>query len=169
MKPRIAISRCLLGDAVRYDGESELRPHLLQADVEWVPLCPEVEAGLPVPRERIRLEGPREAPRVVGEESGRDVTDLVTEAVRRRIEALLERPLHGAVLKSRSPSCGIGSTKRWRGETYVRDGVGLFARELLRRVPHLPIVEEQEVATAEALCSFLERCRAVMEGGVGDG
>ncbi|RMG17706.1 MAG: DUF523 domain-containing protein [Deltaproteobacteria bacterium] len=160
MKPRIAISRCLLGDAVRYDGGHEEAPFLRQVEVEWVPVCPEVELGMPVPRERIRLEGAQGCERLVGESSRRDWTEAMRRFARRRIEALLALPVHGFVLKSKSPSCGLGSTKRWIGGQVVRDGTGLFAAEVRTLAPALPLAEERELEDPAALAAFLDRCRA---------
>src|SRR5213080_2301917 len=87
---RLGISACLLGQAVRYDGGHKRDPFLAETlgrFVEWVPVCPEVELGLGVPREPIRLEGDPAAPRLVAAKSRRDLTRAMTRLAR----ALMER------------------------------------------------------------------------------
>ncbi|HSB31836.1 MAG TPA: DUF523 domain-containing protein, partial [Candidatus Sulfobium mesophilum] len=68
-KIRLGISSCLLGEKVRYDGGHKLDHYITETlgrYVDWVPVCPEVEYGLPVPREAMHLSGTAEAPRLVG-------------------------------------------------------------------------------------------------------
>ena len=74
---RIGISSCLLGEEVRYDGGHKLDLYLketLGSFVEWVPVCPEVECGLPIPREAMHLVGDPESPRLVTVRTGQDYT-----------------------------------------------------------------------------------------------
>ncbi|MDO9172836.1 MAG: DUF523 domain-containing protein, partial [bacterium] len=108
---KIAVSRCLLGEAVRYDGKSKpcaAVRKLLAARAELVAVCPEVEVGMSVPREAVDLLGAPEAPRMVGAETGADWTARMDAWARGRVADLLEQGIAGAVLKARSPSCGIG-------------------------------------------------------------
>src|SRR5213594_299566 len=107
---RLGISACLLGHEVRYDGGHKRDPFLaatLARFVEWVPVCPEVELGLGVPREPIRLTGQAGAPRLVGESSGRDFTRAMLAFAGARVAGLEIRRLSGFVLKKGSPSCGM--------------------------------------------------------------
>src|SRR5262245_17803046 len=88
---RLGIRACLLGQEVRYDGGHKRDPFLtdtLGRFVEWVPVCPEVELGLGIPRESIRLEGDPGAPRLVGIASRRDLTDRMQALAERRSAAL---------------------------------------------------------------------------------
>lgn len=83
MKPRVGISSCLLGERVRYDGGHQRQAALIRAlsrQVEWVPVCPEVEVGMGVPREPVRLVGDARRPRMIGEASGRDWTRRMARA-----------------------------------------------------------------------------------------
>src|SRR5437870_10585264 len=107
---RLGISACLLGQAVRYDGGHKRDPFLAEVlgrHVEWVPVCPEVELGLGVPREPIRLEGDPARPRLVAPGSGRDLTESMARLARRRCAELSRLDLSGYVLKTGSPSCGM--------------------------------------------------------------
>ncbi len=86
-KIRIGISSCLLGEKVRYDGGHQLDRlirDVLGPYLEFVPVCPEVELGLPTPREALRLVSGDEGPRLVFSRSGRDITREMTEWAEQR-------------------------------------------------------------------------------------
>src|SRR6059036_66191 len=131
---RLGISACLLGQAVRYDGGHKRDPFLAETlgrFVEWVPVCPEVELGLGVPREPIRLEGDAAAPRLVAAKSRRDLTRAMTRLARARAEQLARLDLVGYVFKKDSPSCGVERVRvHGDGGRPLRRGTGLFARAL---------------------------------------
>ena len=110
-KIRLGVSACLLGQEVRYDGGHKPDRFLIDTlgpFVEWVPVCPEVEVeiGLGVPRDTIRLVGDAAAPRLVVEKTGDDLTTRMQRYARARTRELESLDLHGYVLKRRSPSCG---------------------------------------------------------------
>jgi uncharacterized protein YbbK (DUF523 family) len=168
-KPRVAISACLAGEKVRYDGRDKRHDLLLETLgplVEWVPVCPEAELGLGVPREPIRLVGPPDAPRLVGERSGADHTEAMRRYADRRIAELAALGLHGWITKERSPSCGL------HGAPVVSAcegapgpaGAGLFVRRLRERLPGLPIANEEELEDPGARRAFLARCLALRGG-----
>ena len=99
---RLGISTCLLGERVRYDGGHKLDRYLAQTlgqYVEWVPVCPEVEMGLPVPRESMRLEGDPQDPRLVSSRSGTDHTEAMKAWAECRVNELASAGLHGFVFK----------------------------------------------------------------------
>lgn len=154
---RLGVSPCLLGEKVRYDGTDARDPFLagvLARYVERVPICPEVEIGLPTPRPPIQLVGDPAAPRVLGQE---DATVDVTDAL---IRLAGKTPLlDGFVFKSRSPSCGLGDAKisRRHGGPIRRKGTGLFALELKRAHPRLPVIDEIGLGHPERRENFLER------------
>src|SRR5262245_19434919 len=158
---RLGISACLLGEAVRWDGGHKRDAFLtdtLGAWVEWVPVCPEVELGLGVPRETIRLEGRAAAPRLVAAESRRDLTDDMQALAERRVAALGRLGLSGYVLKKDSPSCGMERVRVHGGSgTPARNGVGAFARVLMERLSPLPVEEEGRLNDPELRESFIER------------
>ncbi|MBI4601024.1 MAG: DUF523 domain-containing protein [Planctomycetes bacterium] len=160
---RIGVSSCLLGAEVRYDGGHrrdrflvrELGPY-----VEWVPVCPELEVGMGVPREPVRLVRLVRAGRrvrMVGVESGRDWTEAAEEYARRRVRTLEGMELSGYVTKSRSPSCGLEVEVRSPSGAPAGAGRGLFAAELARRLPWLPIEEESRLRDPAVRERFLER------------
>jgi uncharacterized protein YbbK (DUF523 family) len=160
-RPRVGISRCLLGDEVRYDGRHKHEASLvddLSARVELIPVCPEVEVGMGVPREPIQLvanTGDGHL-RVVGVETGADWTDRMEAWAAERIAALRALQLSGFVLKARSPSCGPRDVP-------VRDGpasAGTFARALMTALPALPVEDEERLRDPPARAAFLERVAA---------
>lgn len=164
-KPRIrvGVSACLLGERVRYDGGDKLAPWLareLGARFELVPVCPEVGIGLGVPREPIQLRGDPEAPRAVGVVSA-DLDVAVELAAYGRAQAARLADVCGYVFKSRSPSCGLSGVKLHdaSGEV-VGATAGLYARQILRALPGLPVAEEGELADPAARRRFIERIEA---------
>ena len=147
-RPRIGVSSCLLGERVRYDGGDKRDAWLvdeLGPRVEWVPVCPEVEAGFGTPREPMQLERRGGRMALVTVESGRDVTDVLSAFAERRTGELAAASLDGYVFKAGSPSCGV-------------DGVrGLFADAVMQRLPDLPAVDERQLADPAARGRFVER------------
>ena len=143
-KPRVGISACLLGERVRYDGDHKLVPatEALAEILEWVPVCPEAELGLGVPRPPMRIQGREGDERLVVIDTGEDLTERMRAWSRERLRDLVVG-LSGFVLKSRSPSCGEGSTPRF--DLHAREigrTRGLFADELIRGGVKFPVVEE---------------------------
>ena len=107
---QIGISACLLGKSVRYDGGHKLDRFLtatLGQYVEYVPVCPEVECGMPIPRESMRLQGDPDSPRLVTGATKFDRTDQMIRWAEKRIAELEEESLAGFIFKSNSPSCGL--------------------------------------------------------------
>lgn len=154
----VGVSACLLGERVRYDGDHKLVPALtgdLIDEVRWVPVCPEVEIGMGVPREPVRLEGDAAAPRMVGTGSGRDWTDAMNAFGAACVERLVSEGIGGYVFKARSPSCGLAGVPVGGAE-----GRGLFAAALTERLPGLPVAEEADLADDGALQRFVDRARA---------
>jgi uncharacterized protein YbbK (DUF523 family)/uncharacterized protein YbgA (DUF1722 family) len=156
---RIGISSCLLGERVRYDGDHKRNSVLtgLTGPIEWIEVCPEVESGMGVPREPVRLVASPAGTLMVGTESGTDYTPSVSEYIPKRLEELAERELSGYVLKSRSPSCGLdGVPIQGSDET----GSGLFAAALVERFPALPVAEENDLEDPSKREGFFERVHA---------
>jgi uncharacterized protein YbgA (DUF1722 family)/uncharacterized protein YbbK (DUF523 family) len=161
-RPRLGISACLLGQPVRYDSGHKRDPFcvdLLGPLVDWVPVCPEVEVGMPVPRPSIRLTGRSESPVLVAERTGEDWTGRMAAFAARRVEQLDRLGLDGYVTKKDSPSCGLARVRVYgsRGGPPRRDGVGAFVRVLTERLPLLPIEEEGRLHDPLLRESFVER------------
>ena len=168
--PRIGISACLLGERVRYDGNHKRNNWLvdeLGPRVTWIPVCPEVELGLGVPRETIDLIQIHPGDiRLVASQTGKDLTEAMTRYAADRVTALLAEDLAGYVLKTKSPSCGLTQVVLYdrsggpdASAQPSRTGRGLFAQALLGRFPELPMVEEHQLATPEGRSDFIERIR----------
>ena len=158
----LGISSCLLGNNVRYDGGRKYDAWLVETLgpwVEWVPVCPEVECGLPIPREALRLVGDPEAPRLVHVKSGIDQTQRMLEWSVPRIEGLRVKRLCGYVFKSKSPSSGMERVKVYppQGGPARKIGVGIFAREFMEAFPLLPVEEEGRLHDPVLRENFIER------------
>lgn len=143
----IGISACLLGKPVRYDGGHKLDQFLVETlgrFVSFVPVCPETECGLGVPREAMRLTGDPASPRLMTIRTGQDLTARMEQWATRRVRELAEEDLCGFIFKSRSPSSGMERVKVYAdtGGEPVKTGVGLFAREFMARFPLLPVEDE---------------------------
>jgi len=160
-KIRIGISACLLGQNVRYDGGHQHDRYItdtLGRWFEWVPVCPEVEYGLPVPREAMRLVGDTENPRLVTIRTRIDHTDGMLAWADKRLEALAAEDPCGFVFKSRSPSCGMAAVKVY-GENGMAEekGAGIFAGAFMKRFPLLPVEEESRLNDPLLRENFIER------------
>jgi uncharacterized protein YbgA (DUF1722 family)/uncharacterized protein YbbK (DUF523 family) len=160
-KLRIGVSQCLLGDEVRHDGGHKHDPFItgtLSRFFEWVAVCPEVELGLGVPRESVRLVASEEGSRMVGVRSQKDITEAMKRFSEKRVRALELEGLHGYILKKDSPSCGMERVRVYRDSgTPVRRGRGLFADALMRRFPLLPVEEEGRLHDPAIRENFIER------------
>jgi uncharacterized protein YbbK (DUF523 family) len=167
-RPRVGVSACLLGWEVRYAGGHKwnvLVAEEMGRRVEWIPVCPELEIGLGVPREAIELLGDPAHPELVGTESGRRLGSVMRHYATRRLDELARHGLSGYVLKARSPSCGprgVPVYPEGAGDAAepVTTGTGLFARALAERFPGLPIVDETELTSPDDVAAFVARVYA---------
>jgi len=158
---RIGISSCLLGERVRFDGghkKDEFLTSHFGRYVEWVPLCPELEIGLGVPRESLRLVSDGKDVRLVAPRSGLDHTVRMNSWTFAQARRLAEKQLCGYVLKRSSPSCGLERVKVY-GDSGIpnRDGRGLFAAGLVDHLPNLPIEEEGRLNDARLRENFVSQ------------
>jgi len=163
---RLGVSACLLGESVRFDGghkRDRFLSDILGAYAEFVPICPEVEMGLPTPRPAIRLErnadGDSEAEhRLIEPKSRRDLTAEMTAYAESRAATLAEADLDGYILKRDSPSCGLFRVRVYgTGGAPARNGRGLFAKALTEGLPFLPVEEEGRLKDAGLREAFIER------------
>jgi uncharacterized protein YbbK (DUF523 family) len=161
---RLGVSTCLLGERVRYDGAHKrdaIVCDVLGRFVEWVPVCPELESGLGVPRPPLRLVRDGDDVRLVEVASGRDRTRVVEHWAAARLRSLRALDLCGYVLKKDSPSCGLARVTVYdQSGQPARSGSGLFARALLAAFPDLPLIEEAELHDRALREQFLERAFA---------
>ena len=160
-KIKLGISTCLLGEKVRYDGGHKLDRFLtdtLGQYVEYVPVCPEVECGLPIPRESMHLEGDPDFPRLVTTHTKQDMTDRMVRWARKRVVELEKEELGGFIFKSNSPSSGSERIRVYNEKGVpVKKGVGIFARIFMDHFPLLPIEDEGRLHDPELRENFLER------------
>jgi uncharacterized protein YbgA (DUF1722 family)/uncharacterized protein YbbK (DUF523 family) len=159
---KLGVSSCLLGAKVRYDGGHKLDKFLqdtLGRFVEFVPVCPEVESGLPVPRPSLRLVGDPADPRLIAAKTGQDHTDAMRAWAQSRLEELDKENLCGFVFKSRSPSSGMERVKVYPegGGAPLTKGIGVFARAFMDRFPELPVEEEGRLNDPRLRENFIER------------
>jgi uncharacterized protein YbgA (DUF1722 family)/uncharacterized protein YbbK (DUF523 family) len=160
--PRIGVSRCLLGEPVRYDGGHKLDHFLtdvLGPHVAFVPVCPEVECGLGVPREAMRLVGEPENPRLVTVKTGQDHTARMNAWAEGKVAELAGAELCGFVFKYGSPSSGMSRVKVYpeTGGAPVLKGRGLFAARLMEALPLLPVEDEGRLNDPALRENFIER------------
>ncbi len=143
---KLGISSCLLGENVRYNGGHNLDRFLtdtLGQYVEYVPVCPEVECGLGVPRESMHLEGDPDSPRLVTTRTKQDMTDRIVQWAEKRMIELEKEDLCGFIFKSNSPSSGMEKVKVYneRGMP-MKSGTGMFARIFMNHFRLLPVEDE---------------------------
>lgn len=157
---RIGISSCLLGEKVRFDGSHKLDRFLTETlgrYVEYVPVCPEVEVGLPTPRETLRLVGNSDEQRLVFSKSGEDITERMIEWARQRVARLEKEDLSGFVFKSKSPSSGMERVRLYdRNGVPNKTGVGLFAKVFMEHFPLLPVEEDGRLHDPRLRENFIE-------------
>tara|TARA_B100000676_G_scaffold214741_1_gene211188 strand:+ start:854 stop:1834 length:981 start_codon:yes stop_codon:yes gene_type:complete len=163
---RIAISGCLVGAKVRYNGEHCLKRPLASLSsehIDLIPLCPEVEAGLSVPREPIRLVRiDNGQTRVVGSNSKHDYTQQLEQYSELKVNSLCQMDLDGAIMKSKSPSCGMERVKVYleNGHTDI-PARGVFTSKLMKENPFLAVEEEGRLNDPTLREEFFTRAFAV--------
>jgi uncharacterized protein YbgA (DUF1722 family)/uncharacterized protein YbbK (DUF523 family) len=145
-KFRIGISSCLLGNEVRWNSGHKLDKylaHTLGQFVEYVPVCPEVEAGFGVPRESFRLVGVPDSPRLVTFKSKTDHTDRMLTWAQKRVRELEKEELCGFIFKSDSPSSGMIRVKVYNEKGMPHKiGIGMFARAFMEHFPLIPVEDD---------------------------
>ncbi len=158
---RLGISACLLGEKVRYDAGHKRDAFLVNTlgeFVEWVGVCPEVECGLGVPREPMRLEGSADSPHLVTIKTRRDLTAQMAEWAEGRVKELEQENICGFVFKSRSPSSGMARVKVYDANGVpAPTGTGMFARAFMDHFPLLPVEDEGRLNDPLLRENFIER------------
>ena len=157
---RIGISSCLLGQKVRYNGghqHDRLITDVLGQYLAFVPVCPEVECGLGVPRETMHLAGYPGNPRLVTSKTRVDHTARMKKWAAARVQELEKLNLHGFIFKSKSPSSGMERIKVFGDDGKVRNnGVGIFARTFMEHFPLLPVEEDGRLHDIVLRENFIE-------------
>jgi uncharacterized protein YbbK (DUF523 family) len=153
-KIKVGISSCLLGNKVRYDGGHKLDRYLtdtLGRYVDWIPVCPEVEYGLSIPREAMRLVGREGDCRLVTIRTGVDHTDGMRAWAEGKLRDLATLGLAGFVFKSKSPSSGLRGVKIYGTQGLpTRTGTGIFAKAFTEGFPLLRLLRTMAVFMTQA-------------------
>lgn len=160
-RPKIGVSSCLLGNKVRYDGGHKLDRYIadtLGRFVDFVPVCPEVESGMPVPRPAMRLVGDPEAPRLAVIKTGEDKTGQMLAWAGEKLDELAREELSGFIFKARSPSSGMDKVKVYSEDGKIsRTGAGIFARAFMDRFPLIPVEDDGRLNDPGLRENFIER------------
>lgn len=158
---RLGISRCLLGDEVRFDGghkQDHFLTDVLGRYVEWVPVCPEVEAGLGTPREAMRLMGDPHHPRLMTIKNKHDHTQAMETMIATRLDSFQRQDISGFVFKRGSPSCGVERVRVYTAQGMPsHNGVGIFAKAFTEQFPLIPVEEEGRLCDPSLRENFIER------------
>jgi uncharacterized protein YbgA (DUF1722 family)/uncharacterized protein YbbK (DUF523 family) len=157
---RVGVSSCIVGEEVRWNGGHSRQRYLtdvLGRFVDYVPICPEVEVGMGVPRPTVRLVGDGDDLRMIDPKNGVDWTSAMNRLSRERSDALAGDDLCGFVLKKDSPTCGLMRVRVYGEHGARKDGQGLFATALVRRLPYLPVEEEGRLNDPLIRENFVER------------
>lgn len=159
-RPLVAVSACLLGERVRYDGGDKRNEILLGTMAEqfdYLPFCPEVGIGLPVPRPPLQLVQRGHDMRVLGvADPAIDVTDALRAYAREIAASFVD--VCGVIFKCRSPSCGLGSAPLHDdADDVIGTSTGAFAGEIVTAIPDLPQVEEEELDVPQHYDDFVQR------------
>lgn len=158
---KIGISTCLLGEKVRFDGGHKHDRYLtdiLGNFFEFVPSCPEIEIGMGVPRDSVRLVNISNSIRLIGPKTGTDWTDKMNSYSAKLAKKLSSLNLSGYILKSDSPTCGME-----RVRIYNKDGIpnkngrGLFAEVFMKENPLIPVEEEGRLNDTKIRENFITR------------
>ncbi|UFS69096.1 DUF523 and DUF1722 domain-containing protein [Geomonas sp. RF6] len=156
---KVGISTCLLGERVRYDGGHKRDPYLtdiLGRFFTFVPVCPEVECGMPIPREAMRLEGDPASPRLMTQRTRVDKTEQMTSFCDDKIRLLAREELCGFIFKKDSPSSGLHRVKVYNSGMPSKNGRGLFAAAVVKAFPLLPVEEEGRLNDPDLRENFIE-------------
>jgi len=158
----VGIATCLTGESVRYDGGHKRNAYLMDTlgkFVDFLPVCPESECGLPIPREAMHLIPPLDHPRLVTVRTGIDHTERMQQWIEKRLDDLATKNLCGYVFKTKSPSSGMRDIKIYHenGKGIVGKGAGLFARAFMARFPLIPVEDEGRLNDAALRENFIQR------------
>jgi uncharacterized protein YbgA (DUF1722 family)/uncharacterized protein YbbK (DUF523 family) len=162
---KIGVSSSLLGKEVRYNGGHSLDRYItgtLSDYFTFVDVCPEVEAGLGIPRETLRLVGDPDAPRLMTTKTKKDFTETMQKWAKQRIKNFEKEDLCGFIFKKGSPSSGMERVRVYteRGMPSNR-GSGMFARAFMDHFPLIPTEEDGRLNDSALRENFIERIFAL--------
>jgi len=160
-KLRLGISTCLLGEKVRYDGGHKLDAWIkntLGQFTTFVPVCPEFECGMSIPRPAMHLEGTKENPQLIQTLSKLNLTKQMKNWIKLQIKKLKSQDLDGYIFKTRSPSCGLSNIKIFSplSKLVSTEGVGLYAKQFTQAFPFIPVTDEEKLHDPKYREHFIE-------------
>jgi len=157
-KKIVAVSACLLGQRVRYDGKHQ-ENSIVKSLAEYFDLlavCPEVEIGLAVPRDKVSLHLQGNSVRMLT--SATPVLDLTNKMQDYARSFVAKYPLSGFILKDKSPSCGVKNCKQWQGDIEQDSlGSGIFAASIMSLCPELPMIQSHLIEQKQELNCFIDK------------
>ena len=159
---KIGVSSCLLGEKVRWNGGHKQDRYIrdvLSKYFMYVPVCPEVDVGMGVPREAVALYGDLIKNRMIGKKSRIDWTSKMNLYINERLESLSKENLSGFIFKSKSPTCGLGRVPIYSTDDpkKARHGRGMFANSFMKGLPMIPIEEEGRLHDHQIKENFIIR------------
>lgn len=163
IKPKVLISKCIEHGSCRYDGSMISSDFVkrIKNHVEFITVCPEVEIGLPIPRESIRIVYRDDEKQLISSISGESCTQEMNKFAMSYSNNMASQSIHGAILKSRSPSCGIKDVKMYPSEGRVAcfptKSSGFFGGAVSENNPYLPLEDEGRLMNYDIREHFLTR------------
>ncbi|MCT4604547.1 MAG: DUF1722 domain-containing protein [Marinisporobacter sp.] len=167
-KPTILISGCIEDQPCRYDGAMVKSSFVkkLKNHVNFMTVCPEVAIGLPTPRQALRIILSKEE-RLVFSKTGEDLTEKMKEFSKSFIKGLSATEIHGVILKSRSPSCGIKDVKVYKNygkaPCIPKKTSGVFTKEFSNQFKNIVMEDEGRLLNYNIRQHFLTRIYAVAD------
>ena len=161
-KIKIGVSSCLIGEKVRWNGDHKQDRYVrevLSRYFEYIPVCPEVEVGMGVPRETVALYGDPEKPSMISKKTQTDWTKPMEKYIKSRINTLSADDLCGYIFKSKSPSCGMSRVPLYSefGSHKVKHGPGMFANAFINSFPLVPTEDEGRLNDPRIRENFIVR------------
>ncbi len=160
-KIKLGISKCLLGEKVRYNGQHKLDRFLrdeVSAFVDWFPLCPEVECGFSIPREAMDLVGESSNPQLITVNTKSNLTVQMQMWIEEKLIELEKCDFSGFVFKIKSPSCALDDAKLFTYDgTFNRKVSGLFAGAFMEKFPLTPVINEKDIHNTILRNNFFQR------------
>lgn len=165
-KPKIVLSACLNLEPVRYNGKCIRDEFVLKLKkyCEFITVCPEVEIGLPVPRDKIIVYKKGKELGLYQPSKRVDLTDKMIEFSEKFLNSLTD--VDGFLLKSKSPSCGVSGTLVYKdrdGKIYHSRGKGIFALKVIEKFPDFPVEDEIRLKNIKVKDHFLTRIFAIAD------
>lgn len=160
-KPKLAVSRCLLGEKVRFDGGHKKFGFLISTlsnYFELVPFCPEVEIGLPIPRDSLRIVESDGEEKLINNKTGEDSTSKMLEYAEKKSVELVNQDIVGVIFTAKSPSCGLFRVKTYGEDRQPRKlSSGIFAKTFHKNFPLVPAEEDGRLNDSSLKENFIER------------